>query len=135
MLVPFAVWQGNSEEARGYRDDVLLALERTPHPDGGAWTQDAMARQMGISPQLLSLQLCGVRPFDLWKMALMPAKFHVELHKLRLARLAHEVLSPGELMALVEGVRRLVRLGESVLRLFGRRRLRGEDQSEQSRVA
>lgn len=108
MLLPFAAWQGE-EWLRSVAADLEQAMRATPHPMGGFYDQDRMAREMGISPQLLSMQLAGLRPLDVWKVARMPTGFHVRFYTLRLKRLAYEVIAPGELQELIGSVRRLLR--------------------------
>lgn len=97
LLTNFA--QVHTDETREFAQDVIEAMHRSH------LSQKAAAHTMEQSEQQLSHQLAGRQGLSLWKLAKLPWSFQIELYKIRLARVGYDVIAPGELQALIAGVR------------------------------
>ena len=102
MFWLFGTTRVHDAESAEFAGDVARALEIA-----GVSQKDA-AITMGISEKFLSNALAGRDHLSLWRLAKLPQSFQSALWTIRLRRVGHDVLAPGELQSLVDGVRALL---------------------------
>ena len=91
-----AAWAGHTEMSREMAQDIARALELA-----GLKHSDAAAR-MGITLPMLSRQLAGVEPLNVYRLGFLPIEFHAAWLQLRAKRIGGELL-PADQLALVRG--------------------------------
>lgn len=87
----------------------LLALEVETARVLFGWTRQQMAAQIRVSEQQYCRMLNGQEGLSLWKLALMPARYHGILWSLHLKRIGYEVIEPGEIQDIWRYLKTLLR--------------------------
>lgn len=89
-------WAGHTEMSREMAQDIVRAFELA------GLKHDTAATLMGVTLPMLSRQLAGVEPLNVYRLGFLPIEFHVAWLQLRAKRIGGELL-PADQLALVRG--------------------------------